>query len=414
MHAVIATVGSDGDVFPFVGLGAALRERGHQATLVANEAYQDLAHQLDLGFYPLVLKTESDEFFANPNLWHPLRSGLVGARWGCARISRQFELLSKLCAAPDTILVANPTVFAARMVQEKLGQRLVSVVIGPWFIPSAEAPPAVAGIFNLPHGTPRVLLKLYCDTLHAIGDYFVKPQLNRARTEFGLPKVRRVFRWWYSPTLVIGMFPDWYAPPQPDWPTPMQLAGFSMFDGGNSQRLSVELRAYCHNGSPPIAITFGTEMWHAAEAFRAAIEACGRLGRRCLVLTRYSDQLPSPLPPQARHCDFAPFGQLFSQCAAVVHHGGMGTTARALAAGIPQLILPFAFDQVDNATRVKRLGVGDWLKPKRRRAEFISKALAQLLAPQGQNQSRTIAAQFDGQNSLERAADWIEEVACSR
>jgi UDP:flavonoid glycosyltransferase YjiC (YdhE family) len=176
--------------------------------------------------------------------------------------------------------------------------------------------------------------------------------------------------------------------------------------------LAPALADFCRDGPPPIAITFGTEMWHSAAAFRAALEACQILGQRALVLTKHSDQLPNPLPPFARHCAFAPFRHLFPHCAAVVHHGGIGTTAKALAAGIPQLILPFAFDQVDNATRVKRLGVGDWLKQKQRNGPSIAKALANLMNPDVQARCRALAARFDdNHDALDVASGWIEDLA---
>ena len=84
---------------------------------------------------------------------------------------------------------------------------------------------------------------------------------------------------------------------------------------------------------------------------------------RGILLTKYAAQVPDPLPPNVIRVGFAPFRKLFPRCAAVVHHGGIGTVAKALAAGVPQLVLPGAFDQTDNATRVKRLGAGDWFPP---------------------------------------------------
>jgi rhamnosyltransferase subunit B len=150
---------------------------------------------------------------------------------------------------------------------------------------------------------------------------------------------------------------------------------------------------------------------HAAGLFRAALDACRLLGVRCLLLTKYEHQLPAPLPPFARRCAFAPFQQLFPHCAALVHHGGVGTGAKALAAGTPQLILPLAYDQRDNAARVKRLGVGNWLKASQRGGAQIAKALAGLLTPSVQTRCRAVAAQFGDDDALETAARWLEELA---
>jgi hypothetical protein len=166
---------------------------------------------------------------------------------------------------------------------------------------------------------------------------------------------------------------------------------------------------FCHAGSPPIAFTFGTGMMHAAELFQKAIEACQMLRARALFLTKFRSQLPRALPPFGHHCEFAPFRELFPLCTAVVHHGGIGTVAKALATGRPQLILPFAWDQLDNALRVKRLRAGDWLKPGKRSNTAIAAALKKVLEPQVTAQAQTAARHFIGCSGLERAADLIDE-----
>jgi UDP:flavonoid glycosyltransferase YjiC (YdhE family) len=152
-------------------------------------------------------------------------------------------------------------------------------------------------------------------------------------------------------------------------------------------------------------------MRHAAELYRASTEACRLLGVRGVVLTKYADQLPASLPPFVRHELFAPFQRLFPSCAAVVHHGGVGTVAQALAAARPQLILPIAFDQMDNAARVKRLGVGNWLKSTRGSGARIAGELAKTLTPEVQTRCHAVAAQVHGIDALEVAAQWVEEMA---
>src|SRR5439155_17651208 len=93
------------------------------------------------------------------------------------------------------------------------------------------------------------------------------------------------------------------------------------------------------------------------------IDIAARLGRRALLLTRFRELLPASLPSHARHFDYAPFSRVLPQATALVHHGGIGTTAQAFATGVPQLVVPFAFDQPDTAARVRRLGVGSSILP---------------------------------------------------
>ena len=123
---------------------------------------------------------------------------------------------------------------------------------------------------------------------------------------------------------------------------------------------------------------------------------------------------PAPLPPTVRHARFAPFRLLFPQCAAIVHHGGVGTVAEALAAGVPQAVLPVAFDQKDNAIRVKRLGAGDWLRAGRATGDRVARLLSGLMTPQARQRCRDLAGRFAGAEPLESACDLLESLAAGR
>jgi UDP:flavonoid glycosyltransferase YjiC (YdhE family) len=152
-------------------------------------------------------------------------------------------------------------------------------------------------------------------------------------------------------------------------------------------------------------------MAHAAGFFGAAAAACELLGARGVLLTKYPHQLPARLPPGVRHCAFAPFRHLLPLCGAIVHHGGIGTTAAALCAGIPQLILPMAWDQPDNAERVRRLGAGARLGPRHRTALHLARELARLMNPEVRARCRAVADQIGEVDGLDVAAGLVEEFA---
>lgn len=414
MHAILVSMGTDGDIFPFVGLGIRLRERGHRVTLAANEHYQALAVRHGLDFRALISTEVMQRMLADPDFWHPLKSALVGVRVGAGLIPEQYELLADLARDRDAVLVSNVGVFAARLVQEKLSRPLATLLLQPAMIPSVAAPPVMPFGLSLPAGMPRPLGRLYWRLLDAAADLLVGRHLNRVRASLGLPAVRRVFQWWLSPELVLGMFPDWYGPPQADWPPQVRLAGFPLFDGGDGGGVPDDVLTFCKAGAPPVAVTLGTGMMHAAEHFRVVVNACRLLGARLLVLTKYARQLPAPLPPFVHHCAFAPFLQLLPHCAALVHHGGIGTVAKALATGTPQLVLPLAWDQPDNAVRVQRLGAGSWLKPAARDSARLARSLAGLLKPEARGRSRAIMRRFSGGDAFDIAAQSLEELAGRR
>jgi UDP:flavonoid glycosyltransferase YjiC (YdhE family) len=151
-------------------------------------------------------------------------------------------------------------------------------------------------------------------------------------------------------------------------------------------------------------------MAHAAGFFRTAAAACEATGARGLLLTKFPEVVPAGLPPTVRHCRFAPFRQLLPLCGAVVHHGGVGTTAAALDAGCPQLVLPLAWDQPDNAARVTRLGVGAALPERRRGTGSVARALSRLMTPEVRERCRAVAARAAREDGLEVAADWVEQL----
>jgi rhamnosyltransferase subunit B len=190
----------------------------------------------------------------------------------------------------------------------------------------------------------------------------------------------------------------------------MQLVGFPLFDGGESEVLPPAVLEFCRAGTPPVAFTFGTGMAHSSGLFREALQACDILGARGIFLTKYRDQLPNQLPTSVLHCAFAPFQKLFPLCAAVVHHGGIGTLAKAMAAGTPQLIHPLCFDQIDNGMRAKRLGVGDCLRASRSNGRRIATALTILMTAETRMNCRELAARFGNADAFTASAELIERL----
>jgi len=407
-HAILASIGTDGDLYPFLGLGLALRARGCEVTLATHQHFQAHARAGGLNFYPLVSDAETNQLLAQPDFWHPVKGAFVIGRWGVPMLQRQYEALKALALTSNSILIANPGLLAARVVQEEIKVPLASVILQPWVIPSVSAPSTMMGGLSLPRWAPRSIRRLYFRLIDEVGARLFGREISQLRKGLGLKRIQRMFQWWFSPELVIAMFPEWFGEPQPDWPSQIQLTGFPLTDGRPTNGLPQDLVKFCGEGKPVVAFTFGTGMMHAAKLFRAAVEACRMLRINGILLTSFGSQLPEKLPSFVHHCQFAPFQDLFPLCAAVVHHGGIGTVSKALAAGRPQLIVPSAFDQLDNALRVTKLGAGTWLKSNRAGARSIARAIAVLISPEASERARGVAKSFGNNRGLERAADLVE------
>jgi rhamnosyltransferase subunit B len=381
VHAILVPIGSAGDVHPFLGLGTALRARGHGVTVVTNGHFARPVRRAGLEFVEMGTEEDYQTVLNDPGLWEPARGFKLVIEWAFLKGMRPaFEIIKGLYRPGETLVAAQASAFGARIAQEALGVPLVTVDLQPSILRSASEPPVLYPL-PLSRRAPAAwnhMLYWLADT--RLIDPLIAPEVNAFRAELGLPQVRRFLGdWWHSPERILGLFPAWFAPPQADWPAQTSLAGFPLYDESELTPPSAELEAFLSEGPAPLVFTPGSAMRHGQSFFNAAIEASARLGRRAALLTRYRDQLPEQLPDGVRWFDSVPFSRIFPRAAAVVHHGGIGTTAQGLAAAVPQLVMPMAHDQHDNAARLVRLGVGAALAPRRFRGPAVAKKLEGLL-----------------------------------
>jgi len=186
----------------------------------------------------------------------------------------------------------------------------------------------------------------------------------------------------HSPSLSLAMFSEVLGAPQPDWPASAAQSGFAYFDQGPQPGFPPELEEFLDAGSPPIVFTLGTAaVFSAGDFYRQSIAAAQRLGRRAVLLIGRdpANQIAEPLPEGIIAVQYAPYSRVFPRAAAIVHQGGIGTTAQALRSGRPMLVMPHAFDQPDNADRVVRLGVGLTIPKSKYNADRAGRALGRLL-----------------------------------
>ena len=238
-------------------------------------------------------------------------------------------------------MVSSTLAFAARLVQETHGIPNATVHLSPGVFHSAYKPPKVPGLF-MPGWLPVVVKRAIWKALdYTMIDPIVKPKLNRYRQELGLPPASGIFhKWLHSPDLTLCLFPKWFATPQPDWPPQTRLTSFPLFDDAFRSPFPDEVQRFLDQGSPPVVFTPGSANKFGTHFFAEGARACQLAGRRGLFLTQYPEQLPSSLPSGVQYCSYGPLSQLLPHCAALIHHGGIGTCAQALRAGIPQIIQP--------------------------------------------------------------------------
>ena len=410
MHAVLIGFGSAGDVNPLIAIGRTLKARGHRVTIIANGHFASSATGVGLEFVEFGTEEQYIEGTQNPDGSHPIKGmqGLMATVGDATGIL--YEMIVSRFASPDTVLVATSLAFGARVAQEKLGIPLVTVHLCPMAFRSAYENLAVPGVFQ-PAWTPRALRRFgWWAGDRLILDPHVEPGLNACLTSVGLAKVSRpCHTWWHSTTRVLGLFPRWFGEPQPDWPAKTLLTGFIRDRTSDEPPLAPELEAFLAAGDAPIVFTPGSANRHGRVFFETAAIACERLKARALFVTAFPEQLPASLPLSILRVRFAPFGRLLPRARALVYHGGIGTAAQAMAAGIPHLVVPVGYDQPDNGRRLADLGIGRVRYPRAFHPDGATRDLAFLLGSTDVARAcRDVAQRFTPDTAREDACAVIE------
>ena len=413
MKALLIPVGSAGDVHPYLALGAALKARGHDVAIVANPYFASLVEKTGLDQRPWGTVDHYDTLTRHPDLWHERKGTQIIAAALQLGMPELYQIVRTEMERGPFIMVAHGLAFAARTAHEALGLPLVTIHLQPSGILSIhDAPilhPLLMSINRLPVGLKRLVFW----AVDRQADRVFGPAINQLRADEGLEPARHIVgEWWHSPQRVIGLFPEWYAPPQPDWPSQTALTGFPLFDADTGDASFLQLESFLAAGSSPIVFVPGSANRQAGRFFEAAVEACQRLGRRGVFLTRYEQHLPKHLPDEIRRFDYVPLSRILNRAAALVHHGGIGTAAQGLAAGIPQLVMPMSFDQPDNASRLGRLGVAKTVWPRAFKGPAVAEALDALLQSDTvRARCRELAERMKREDPVSRTCELIEEEA---
>jgi UDP:flavonoid glycosyltransferase YjiC (YdhE family) len=404
-------IGSAGDIYPYVRLGAELSKRGHQIVLAANEIFSPLAETEGFAFVPLGSREEYEQIVGDPMLWDKRRGGLTFVRQIILPfMRRQFEVIKERVVGGDCdVVVAAGQAIGARIAQEKLKVPLATVHLSPYFFRSAHRNRRVPG-FMIPDILPPSWKRAMFRAADFAGDWAFGGEVNAFRGELGLPQANAIFwDWWNSPQLILAMFPEWFAAPQPDWPSQTKHTGFPLFDPASQGMLSTEVTAFLEASDRPIVFTPGTAMSRGIDFFATSLEAVKTLGRRAIFVSQFPEQMPAELPKSVFACHYAPFGQLLPRAAAIVHHGGIGTISQAMVAGIPQLVRPVGFDQAENASRLEELNIGAALSPRRYSVSKLVPMLRQLLnSPSVRSGCLDVANRFPEAGHLKSACQEIE------
>ncbi len=379
MRVLITTTGSAGDTNPFIAIGRALRSRGHDVLMVANSYAEGKIRAAGLSFEPFGRELNLSEIAGNPDMMHPVRGPrTVWRDLILPDIPAAIEAVEKTVHEfrPD-VAVSHHIYFGTQWVCERAGIPCAQVALSPmmWF---SRFDPSVMSPFE-PQRVPLWYARLRRAIIRGVSRVFVDRPLNRIRRQFGMdPRRGQLFASSMGGTINLGLWSKHYRPPLPDDPPNGCICGFAMFDG--DAELTRETKEFLDTGDPPIVFTLGSTAVHVAgDFYEHAIAACKALGRRGLLLIGPDGNRPSRRYASIHVSSFEPLSIVAPRGCATVVHGGVGTTAQAMLAGRPFVVVPFSHDQFDNAARVQRLGVSTSLRRGKLTAATMATALDTLL-----------------------------------
>ena len=398
-HYLVITMGSKGDVLPFMRVANGLRSLGREVTLITHSYHATLVEAAKLPFIGVGPIDEYLAMMANPNLWDP-RKGFE-ALMATYRVLLE-QILGAIQSVPTQahkVVIAHPFAVPGAAIARECGdiESIVAAYLAPSNLRTCHDPLTIGPMAVARWVPMSVRRALWRFGEKAWIDPVAVSQINAARAPLGLPQVHSLLSHIAdSPDLSVTLFPSWFAPAVPDWPRPMISGDFPLLEPEADTGFDANLSAFLAAGPRPLVFTPGTGNIHAADFFACALAAVERLGRRAIFLTGERAQVPSQLPASVLWQPYVTLSALLPHAAVMIHHGGIGTTSEALRAGTPQLVTPFAWDQFDNGARVAALGAGMVTPAKRLRPRTLAASLETLATSAAIHAScAEIAARFD-------------------
>lgn len=415
MKITLFAAGSRGDIQPCVVLGQGLKRAGYQVRLAAPEDFGDFVEAHDLDFYPLrgdvqqIMASDTGRQFMETGGANPLKS--IGAvRQMIAPVIQQMAA-DAYTACEDTQALICLGVFAAfgQAIAEALGIPILHVEPTPLLPTGAFPAPSWPIQRNLGrwHNYVSGLAMLEVVWL------WYRPFVNAFRRSLGLAGITAVqfIRALQTTPMISAYSPSLIHHP-PDWPDHLHITGYFFLDSYADWQPSAELRAFLAAGDPPVYIGFGSMAGRNPEKLaQLTLDALALSGQRGLLLTGWGGLQTAHVPDNVFMLDAAPHAWLFPRMAAVVHHGGAGTTAEGVRAGVPSIIVPFVLDQPFWGARIKALGLGpDPIPQKQLTADKLAAAITRAVSDSAMRQrARVVGTAVQAEHGVDNALAFIKK-----
>ncbi|HEY3989376.1 MAG TPA: glycosyltransferase [Acidobacteriaceae bacterium] len=425
MRIVLTTFGTLGDVHPLIAVALEMRRRGHTPVLAVPEIFRPKIEPLGLVFAkvgPTLNPDDPQQVADLMDIHKGTERTLREVLFPAIRQSYEELLAAVRAGGGADLMLAGELTYQAPVVAEVTGIRWASYVLAPLsFFSAHDAPvlPPYPRLARLQSAVPA--------SGHAVRRFarwvtrnWAEP-VYRLRGELGLDHGANViFDAKHAPSLVLAMFSPLLGEPQPDWPPGTEITGFVFYDGdAGRQELPEEIERFLEAGEeagePPVVFTLGSAaVLDAGDFYEQSAEAARMAGVRAVLLVGTDPRNVPRNVPSTKSTDlcvarYAPYSKLFPRASLIVHQGGVGTTAQAMQAGRPMLVMPYSHDQPDNARRMRRLGVAGVIRRQYYTAERAARRIRRILGhPRFAARAAEVGEQLRREDGLTHACDALE------
>lgn len=391
MKITIFAAGSQGDIQPCVALGKGLQQAGYSVQLAAPENFAGFVQTHHLPFFPLrgdvqqVMASETGRKFMETGGANPLKSIRTIRTLLAPIVMSMTDDAYAACRDADALICLGVLSAFGHSIAESLQIPILNIEPAPLLPTRSFAAPSwpvqknLGGLHNFLSGMAM---------LQVVWLWY-RPFVYDFRQRLGMsPFTAARFYRTLKSTPLLGAYSPHIIPHPADWSPSVHISGYLFLDSQANWQPPAALQAFLEAGDPPVYIGFGSMGGsHPQQLARLIAEALSASGQRGVLLKGWGGLHAEMLPGNVFVLDAAPHAWLFPRMAAVVHHGGAGTTAEGLRAGVPTVIIPFAFDQSFWGARVKALGVGPAAIPlKKLSADRLANAIHRAVTDTGMQQ----------------------------
>jgi sterol 3beta-glucosyltransferase len=414
MRITILAHGSRGDVQPYVALGVGLQRAGHTVRLAAPRLFESFVTEYGLEFATLagdptqLMQQAVQRAGTGASL---IRSSQAVLEYAIPLAAQVMTDARQACQGADAIIHSFLMTMAGHEIAHRLDRPDFSALVFAIFAPTVAFPNP--GFPELPLGP------FYNRLTHEIFTqlFWQGGRLAYAWIRRKYPELPRLSAWPFSasnkrPTPILYGFSPHVIPKPSDWGDHVHVTGYWFLEATPNWQPPVELVEFLETGPPPIYIGFGSVISREArELTEIVLAALEQTGQRGLLLTGWGGLAATDLPKHVFQIDSVPFDWLFPRMKAIVHHGGMGTTAAALQAGIPSVVVPFTADQPFWGRRVYQLGVGPKPIPHKKLAvQSLTEAIQAAISDQTMRlRAVELGKRLQSENGVAQAVKTIEQ-----